>query len=177
MTLLAKRYATALHLAAKAQGAADQVLTDLSAVHAALADAATRTVLLSPNLAAAERLGLLQSLGGSCHPLVQNLLGMLQQRHRLEVLPDLQPAYRELVMQEHGLADGVVETPLPLGQDELERLTRLASKLSGKQVTLTMKLRPELIGGVRLLVGNVLYDGSVKSALDQLEQQLLSARV
>lgn len=176
MSLLARRYATALHLAAKEQGAADQVLDDLTAVHAALA-APLLSMLQSPDLTADERQRVLATLGRGRHQLVQNLLQLLQHRHRLEVLPALQPAYRELVMQERGQQDGVVETPLPLDQDELMHLQQLASRLSGKQVSLTTKLRPELIGGVRLLVGNVLFDGSVKSALDQLEQQLLQARV
>lgn len=176
MSLLARRYATALHLAAKAQGAADQVLDDLTAVHSTLA-APLLAMLQSPDLTADERQRVLGQLGTGRHQLVQNLLQLLQHRHRLEVLPELQPAYRELVMHERGQQDGVVETPLPLDQDELMRLSQLASRLSGKQVSLTMKLRPDLIGGVRLLVGNVLFDGSVKSALDQLEQQLLQARV
>jgi F-type H+-transporting ATPase subunit delta len=177
MTLLAKRYATALLLAANGQQASDQVLTDLGNVHAALADSTLRALLQSPDITAAERQHLLEHLGNGCHQLVQNLLQLLQHRHRLSVLADLQPAYRELVMREHGQQDGVVETPLVLDQAELERLTQLASRLSGRQGSLTMKLRPELLGGVRLFVGNVLFDGSVKTALDQLEQRMLQARV
>ena len=69
--------------------------------------------------------------------------------------------------------EGVVETPRPLGPDDLARLQELAQKLCGKKCSLSVRVRPDLIGGVRLFVGNMLYDGSVKSTLEQLEQKLL----
>jgi len=39
-----------------------------------------------------------------------------------------------------------------------------------------VRVRPELLGGIRLVIGNVLYDGSVRKALAQLEQQLRRCR-
>ena len=71
----------------------------------------------------------------------------------------------------------VMESPRPVGADELAQLQQIARKLSGKTCVLSVRVRPELIGGVRLFVGNVLYDGSVKSNLEQLEQKLLQASV
>lgn len=185
MTLLARRYATALHLAAtqgnseqqRGEQVAGQLLADLTAVHAALQLPGARAMLLSPDLGHEQRQQLLERLGQGRHPLLQNLLQLLLRRHRLEVLFDLQPAFRALVMQDRGQLDGVVETPLPLDEAQLADLQRLSEQLTRKQVALRVEVKPELIGGVRLRLGNVLYDGSVKSALDQLEQQLLSAPV
>ncbi len=175
MTLLAKRYATALHLAAKAAGAVDQVGGDVQALHAALASPAARALVTSPDVKVGERDAILQKLGAGKHPLVQNLLGVLQHRHRLEVLFDLHPAYRALLLEQRGEVDGVVETPQPLAAAQIEELAALASRLSGKKVALTVALRPELLGGVSLRIGNVLYDGSMAAVLAQLEQRLLQS--
>ena len=57
------------------------------------------------------------------------------------------------------------------------RLEALAGRLSGKKVRLAVAIRPEVLGGVRLRVGNVLYDGSLQSQLGQLAQKLAQASV
>lgn len=177
MTLLAKRYATALHLLAQEQGVVDAVERDLAALHAALGTPAAQALLTSPDVRASEREQVLQKLGAGRHPLVQNLLGVLQHRRRLPVLFDLHRAFHELRLADRGEVEGVVETPHPLDDAALASLQELAGRLSGKKVSLTMAIRPELLGGVRLFVGNVLYDGSMAAALAQLEQKLLRAAI
>jgi F-type H+-transporting ATPase subunit delta len=108
---------------------------------------------------------------------VQQLLGVLQHRRRLDVLFDLHPAFHSLLLAERGEIEGVVESPHPLGEAEVAALQQLSGRLSGKKVSLRVALRPDLLGGVRLFLGNVLYDGSMKAALGQLEQKLLQAPV
>jgi F-type H+-transporting ATPase subunit delta len=175
MSLLAKRYATALHMAAREQSAIDQVRRDLATVHDVVLAPAVRALLTSPDLRFDERAALLGKLGQGMHVLVRNLLGMLQLRRRLDVLFDLHPEFHRLLLADRGEVLGVAETPRPLVGDELERLGALAARLSGRKVVLSVQIAPELIGGIRLRIGNVLYDGSVRTALDQLEQRLLQA--
>jgi F-type H+-transporting ATPase subunit delta len=177
MTLLAKRYATALHSLAQEQNAVDAVGSDLLAVHEALASPGARALLTSPDVSAVERERVTGNLAKGRHQLVGNLIGVLQHRRRIEVLFDLQPAYRALVMSQRGEVEGVAETAHPLGDAELQALQALAGRLSGKKVHLKVALRRELLGGVRLFVGNVLYDGSLQKALEQLEQKLQQAAV
>jgi F-type H+-transporting ATPase subunit delta len=177
MTLLAKRYAQALHTLAAGRDEADVVGAHLQGLDAALAMPALRAMLTSPDVRAPERADVLEKLGRGRHELVRNLLGVLLHRHRLEVLFDLYPAYRALQLAARGEVEGVVETPFPLGDPEMLALTSLAGRLSGKKVSLTADLRPELLGGVRLRIGNVLYDGSMQTALGQLEHKLMQATV
>lgn len=177
MTLLAKRYATALHLAAKAAGAVAQVESDLAALHTTLQDRTVHALLTSPDVGHEARARVVQKLGDGRHALVQNVLQLVLRRRRQEVLPDLATAFTAICRAERGEIEGVVETPRPLGEDDLARLSQMAKSLSGKSVVLTVRVRPELIGGVRLVIGNVLYDGSVQSSLQQLEQKLLQATV
>jgi F-type H+-transporting ATPase subunit delta len=177
MTLLARRYATALHALAVEQDAVDALAGDLAALHAVLATADARALITSPDVHDAERTQVLDKLCAGRHPLLRNLVGVLQHRRRLDVLFDLAPAYRTLVMAARGEVDGVAETPHPLPEQELAALEALAGRLSGKKVSLTVAVRPELLGGVRLRVGNVLYDGSLRAALDQLEARLSQAAI
>ena len=177
MTLLARRYATALLMAARPAGAVDAIDADLQGLHGQVLDKRVRALLGSPDVSTGERTKMIDKLGAGRHKLVQNLLGLLVRRHRLEVLFDLHPAYRSLLMAERGEVEGVVETPRPLDASSLQQVTELARRLSGQRVALDVQVRPELLGGIRLRLGNVLWDGSLKSALDQLERQLLQAPV
>jgi F-type H+-transporting ATPase subunit delta len=177
MTLLAKRYATALFLLSKQHGAVDAVAADVLVLHQALAAPAARAAVTSPDVAAAERAKVLAALGRGRHQLVQNLIGVLHHRRRLEVLFDLYPAFHTLLLADRGEVEGVAESPHALGDAELASLQALAGRLSGKKVSLTVAIRPELLGGVRLRVGNVLYDGSMAATLTQLEQKLLQAAI
>jgi F-type H+-transporting ATPase subunit delta len=177
MTLLAKRYATALHLLACQQGAVEAVEADLRWLHAVLAEPAARTLVVSPDVRAAETDRILARLGAGRHALVQRLLGVMHHRRRLAVLLDLYPAFRALCLADRGEVEGVVESPHPLDETTVAALQSLAGRLSGKKVSLTVVLRPELLGGVRLRIGNVLYDGSMQAALTQLEQKLLQAAI
>ena len=103
--------------------------------------------------------------------------GVLQHRRRLEVLADMPTAYRDLFMQDRGEVEGTAESAHPLSAEELTALTTLANRLSGKKVLLTSRHNPDLLGGVRLIVGNVLYDGSLRAALTQLQDKLQQSSV
>jgi F-type H+-transporting ATPase subunit delta len=177
MSLLAKRYAEALFALANQQGAVDATATELAAVHAALASPGARALLTSPDVKPEERTRVLDKLSQGKGALVRNVFGVLQHRRRLEVLFDLHPAFRDLVMAARGEVDGVAESAHPLAADEVASLEALAGRLSGKKVKLTVAIRPDVLGGVRLRVGNVLYDGSLQSQLGQLAQRLAQASV
>jgi F-type H+-transporting ATPase subunit delta len=169
MTLLGKRYAQALHALAGEQ--------DLAVLHQALASKEARAVVQSPDVGAAERGALLGKLTAGRHELVRNTVGVLQHRRRLEVMFELYPEFRALVMAARGEIEGTAETAHELGEAEVASLQALAQKLSGKRVRLSVAVRPETLGGVRLRLGNVLYDGSLRTALDQLEQRLAQAAI
>lgn len=177
MTLLAKRYAEALHALSKAHGVADAVAEQVAAMHSVLATPGARALLLGPDATRQRKLALLEKLTAGGHQLVKSLVGVLEHRRRLEVLFDLHPALRELVMLDRGEVEGVVETPRVLAESEMAALAALAKKLSGKTVFLVQKHKPELLGGVRLCIGNVLYDGSLQAALTQLERRMLQASI
>lgn len=177
MTLLAKRYAEAVYASAKGQGAVDNVAADLQAVQQSLSAPAAQALLTSPDVTPAERAAILDKLVAGRHALTKNLVGVLQHRRRLEVLFSIHDAFRTLLMAERGEVEGMAESAHALAADELAALTTLAGRLSGKKVQLTSTVRPELLGGVRLVVGNVLYDGSLRAALDQLQHKLAQAPV
>lgn len=175
MSLPVKRYATALYRAADEKGAVDAVAGDLEALHAVLSEPDVRAVLTNPAAPVGLCRTILDKATSGAHELVVNFTKVAVERRRVELLPDIWPSFQALVREARGEATGVLETARPLGDGERERLETLAASLSGKKVTLEVVENPDLIGGVRLRVGNTLYDGSMAHSLEQLHKQLMAA--
>src|SRR5262249_3043314 len=96
-------------------------------------------------------------------------------RRRTEVLPDLPEAFEALRREARGELHGVVETALPLQPDQLQSIEQAAGRAFGKTVKLVVRQTPALLGGLRIRIGNTLWDGSVKAQLQELERQLMEA--
>ncbi len=77
-------------------------------------------------------------------------------------LADIQRVAAEV--QEELLA--VVHTARPLGTTEITRLTQALGKAYGATVHLHVVEDPELIGGLRVVIGDDVIDGSVSTKLD-----------
>ena len=177
MTLLAKRYATALFEVAQQAGAVDAVAQDLRRLHAALADPEVRGVVLEPDTPASARSKAADALLQGAHELSQSFVHVVLERRRQEILPGIATVFDAMLREGRGEELAVVQTARPLGPDEQRQVAAAAQALTGKSVTLEVQEAPELLGGMRLRVGNTLFDGSVATALDELRQDLLAAPI
>ena len=177
MSLLSRRYGTALFLAARDQDVIDEVDEALGRLHGLLRDPQLREAATSPAVVSAERLEVLHRAAKGSPELVMNLIETVHRRRREEVLAEVYPDFRALVMEERGEQEGVLETAHALPELEFRKLQEMASDLTGTVVRLTVQENPDLIGGVRMHVGNTLFDGSVATALEDLEKQLMRAQI
>jgi len=175
MSSLARRYAGALFEVADQKGVVDQVASDLAEIDAALGDPRVQAVVRRPDLSSHTVAELIGKLSEGRNELVVNLLKALKSRRRHPVLLDLRASYDELVRRSRGEILGTAESARPIDDAQKEALEELADRLSGRKVILRFEHDPELIGGVRLRLGNTLYDGSVAAALEELQQKLLRA--
>ncbi|MHC4512417.1 MAG: ATP synthase F1 subunit delta [Planctomycetota bacterium] len=173
MSILNQRYAAAIFEVATKAGVVDQMGADLRKIHETLESAGMRALVVSPETTATRRRQVLMKIVEDGHQLTQNLIGVVLQRRREALLCDLCPAYEELVRQARGEVLGVVETAKPMDTLQHKQVEETASRLTGKKATLSVTENPDLIGGVRIYVGNTLYDGSMATALEQLERQLM----
>lgn len=177
MTVLAHRYARALFEVAEVREAVDAVAADLKAIDGALADPELRAFVSRSDLSGRAVDALAGRLGDGRHDLVRNLLSALARRRRHGVLLDLCEAFDTLARAARGEVAGVAESARALGDEQRDALRDLAGRLAGRTVHLDFQEDPELIGGVRLRLGNTLYDGSVATQLESLEHRLLGARI
>ena len=177
MSLLTQRYAKAIFEVADAANASDAVAADLSRLSVTLQDPAVGGPVLSPDTRAEVRRKALDAILGDAHELSRNLVGVVLRRRREAILPELSGAYEELRRDARGEVLGRVETAKPIDDAGRAALEARAEKLCGKRVTLEVEVDETLIGGVRIRIGNTLYDGSVATAIEDLHRRLMEASI
>lgn len=170
------RYATALFELAAEKGQLDAVSRDVGLIEREHTSGAL-AALFDPRAAAADRTRAVDGLAARLSPLSRNLLLLLRDKRRLEVLRELAAGFRVRLLASQNAVDGVAWSARPLGASELAQLSTQLGSALGKTVQLENRLDPELIGGVRVLVDNLLLDQSAAGRLEGLRARLLEARL
>jgi F-type H+-transporting ATPase subunit delta len=170
------RYAKALFEVALAESDPARVETDLATIVAAMNEHADlRHALLHPAVPPTARLNVVRAVTAQAElqPPVAKLLVMLAGRGRLELLPDLLDAYRDRLRAHKNVVRATVSAATALPQDKVQALERSLRGLTGKQIELDLVVDPSLIGGVVAKIGSTVYDGSIRTQLQKLKQQLV----
>jgi F-type H+-transporting ATPase subunit delta len=172
----ATRYARALLDVALRESDPQQVERDLASFVAAVNRAPDlKRALTSPRIPLATRRAVLDAVTkqiGMAAPLAK-LLGLLADRGRLELFEELLAVYRERLLAHRGIVRGSVTSAVALAPEKVSALERSLSAATGKQVQLEAEVDPALVGGVVARIGSTVYDGSIRTQLQKIRQQLV----
>lgn len=105
-------------------------------------------------------------------PLAQNLLRTVIDNGRLAALPEVAVQYRALVNASSGVSDAVIHSAFPIEPSQLSDVVASLEKRFGRKLNATVQVDPELIGGIRAVVGDEVFDTSVKARLEQMKVAL-----
>lgn len=171
----AGRYAKALFQLAKEGG-------ELDAVRAQVADFAglleesdeLRGVLLQPLHPATQRRAVLDAVADKLDTgrLLRSFLGLLVDNRRLVDFEAIRAELERLAAEDAGVRKAQVRTASPLDEDARARLRAALSRRVGAELELEVEEDPSLIGGVVAQVGDLVFDGSLKSQLERLRANL-----
>lgn len=104
---------------------------------------------------------------------VKKLLVLLTEKRKLDRLPDLAEGFRERLLAHQNIVRADVTSAAPLSPEKTRALEDSLSKVTGKKVELSVNVDPELLGGVVTRIGSTVYDGSVKTQLRRMRQELV----
>ncbi len=102
----------------------------------------------------------------------QNLLRIVIENGRLPVLPEIAAQYRALVNARSGSSDAVVYSAFPIDGAALTDVSAMLEKRFGRKLNVSVAIDADLIGGIRVVVGDEVLDTSVKARLEQMKTAL-----
>lgn len=169
-----KRYAQAIFELAVQQDQVDQWAEELQWVAQVLQDGDFSTFLKHAEVTAGEKAKAIDAVLGDVHPLVRNLTNLMVLRGMVDLVDDVQADYLRLLDEHRGRQRVEVTAAVPLEDQEVDRLIRFVSNLIRKEVVLSTQVDESILGGVVIQIGDQLLDGSTRSRLESLRQQIRS---
>ncbi len=175
---IARAYATALFDAASVAGTIDRTGADLRGFVQALADSAPLAgVIFNPQVEPDAKSRVVGELMSGADKLAAGVLSVMLAKRRLTLVADVADQYDRYVAQAEHVVEVQVTTALPVDPD-IERLVAdRVRRSTGGEPRLTMRVDPDILGGLVLRVDDLLVDGSLRSRLQQLDGRLRTADV
>lgn len=112
---------------------------------------------------------------GRAPELLVNFLNVLNDRDRLGLLRSIATLYRQLLDERLKQLRIRVRSAVPLAEEYLERLRRGVRELYQREPILETAVDPDVLGGLEVRVGDWLYDGSVRTQLENLQDQIIES--
>ena len=172
----ARRYAQAVFQIALARQELDRWQSDLSKIARLAEDAVLKTLLENPRLHFDDKAKLLAEQLGDINPVALNLVYLLVTRDRFNLVGEVAEEYQRLLDSHHGIEPAEVITAAPLDDELKSRLAKHLEAIIGKKVAVKHEVDSGLLGGVVARVGGKLLDGSTRSRLEALKQELSRVR-
>jgi F-type H+-transporting ATPase subunit delta len=100
-------------------------------------------------------------------------LKILVDKDRMESVERIGLDYRGLLLASRNTREAIIESAFPMNEADVEAIKAVFMKKTGaREIRATVKIVPELIGGVRVTIGSAVYDGTARAALDRLRETM-----
>ena len=173
----ARRYAQAAFQIALEAGELDAWLADLTLAADALRNEEFVGVLDAPQVPLDRKVAVItEALGDSVAPLVLNLVSLLASRHIAYLLGEVVEQYQALLDAHQGIERAEAVSAVPLEPQQRQMLEELLKGLAGKDVRLTSRVDPQILGGLVARVGDRVLDGSSRTRLQAMRRDLAERR-
>lgn len=170
MSQLADRYASALFEVTQKNGSSKQVLETLTALKNSLEEnKRVYEVLMTPTISDSDKKSvLIQAIGPQSSKELEPFLQLLCKNNRLSSLSQIATAFENRISEEMGVISGEVQSASELTEQEKSRVKKLIESKLSASVDLKFKVNPKMIGGIEAKVGSYIFEDSVKSHMEKL---------
>lgn len=175
-SVTARRYARALLMIGNEENRLEALSREVRAVADTVKASPELAQLLSnPVVSTESRRAVMKEVTArlGLSPTTRNAVMLLTDRRRGALLPEVADALAELNDEKAGKVQAEVTSAVPLSETQYVRLSKVLEKLTGRTVILQRKVDASLIGGVVARIGDKVYDGSIRTRLDEIRQVAL----
>jgi len=173
---VAHRYALAL-LSAQDGDAPEVRAAFMELIGAYGTEPRLRAAIENPRVRGSDKERVLKRLLPDAPPVFGNFLRLLLERGREAELAEIFDAYQDLWDARTGVAEAIVETALPLSPEDLRRLQGTLEERFGQRLRLVPRVSAEVVGGVRVRVGDRLLDDTVATRIRRVRRLLFDSEV
>jgi len=179
LATIARPYAEAL-LKASSNGDSATLAREVRALADVAANPQMRQFADSPKIDSTQIFDLLTGVAGtpSGAPLsdsANNLLRTVIDNGRLAALPEIAAQFQALVDARTGVSQATIESAFPIDATQVADVKAAMERRFGRKLETSVVLVPELIGGVRVVVGDEVLDTSIRARLEQMKAALTAA--
>lgn len=174
---IARRYSSALADVVIKSGGTDVVRDELKIWQKMIGENKSLSeIFANPSINQANKEKVLDELIKKSKPnkTTANFLQILLKNNRLGELGEINERFEQVLDERNGIVSASVTSARPLGEAEKSELRASLAKMTGKQIKLNYNTDETIIGGVVTRIGSTVYDGSVKTQLENLKQQLVN---
>ena len=166
---IARPYAEALYRLARQNKAQAEWSSMLETAAAVAADATMADLIANPNFSRAEVERVFLAVTDKVLTEEgRNLVRLLLENGRLALLPVICEQYEKLKAEQSGTLEAEIVSAFPLSQQQVNDMAGLLEKRFARKVTARVAVDPELIGGVKIIAGDVVIDASVRGQLQNM---------
>lgn len=179
--VIARRYARALAEAAAEKNELERTNADINRVadildpeRGDISVPELLEVLGSPTVATEEKIRVTDTICQKLQisQLVSDFLNVLIRRGRVTLAGRIAREYVRIATEIERISTAEVETALPLSGSEEERLRQSLEKATGKKVRVQSRVNRKLLAGVRVKMGDLMFEGSLKGRFERLSREL-----
>lgn len=171
----ARAFAEVTQAARLDSSAAEQQLRDFSSALSTSRE--LREYLESPSIEMTHKLAMIDALAPRIGMFVQvrNFIAVILDHHRLSELDEIIDEYRSISDALSGTTEARITSARPLDAIARAELEGQITRLTGGPVRVSYSENADLIGGAVVEIGSTVYDGSLRTQLDQLKNRLVNA--
>ena len=171
---IARRYAGAMFDIGLKQHSLERTLEDVRGIAQVFAHRKLAYLLREPKVPAKRKeTAIRQALANKVLPTSLNLALLVVQRELVDIMPNIANELEQLVHNYKNEAMADITTATRIDDAELTQIKQALEKRTGKTIITHARVQPDILGGVIARVGDQIIDGSVRSRLAALRQQLL----
>lgn len=177
--LVAKRYAVALFELVQEKDTVAQAEKDIALVQEIFRNEQLNDFLANPKVTIDQKKAVIgEQLSSNVSQEILNTIFLMIDRKRGDSIAEMANQFLALVLEEQNVAEAVIYSVAPLNEEQQQSVSSIIAKKVGKdQLRLKNVIQPELIGGIRIRVGNQIFDGSVSRKLQSLKRELTASNV
>ena len=170
---IARPYAEAAFRLADAQGGLADWSAALANLSAVVADERVRAAIGDPNVPAAKVAGMIIAiLAGKLRGEAENFVRVLAENGRLDVVAEIRAQFEVLKNDREGVVEAEVYSAFELDPAQVADLVSRLEKKTARKVRARVSVDKALIGGVKIVIGDKVIDGSARAQLGALENAL-----